>query len=84
MPLQRYLYKATLTAQVSSVASRVKSVFSSECVKVPMPGHQVLSLAAYIFKASYCTPATQTNKIQSMDQSELLNLWAGVGTLPIV
>ena len=72
MPLQRLLYKATLTAQVSSVVSRVKSVFSSESVSEP--GHQVLSLTAYIFKASYSTSASQTNKIQSMDQSELLNL----------
>ena len=26
-----------------------------ECVKVPMPAHQVLPLMAYIFEASYST-----------------------------
>ena len=34
-----------------------------ECVKVPMPAHQVLPLAEYIFEASYSTSATQANKI---------------------
>ena len=34
-----------------------------ECVKVPMPAHQVLPLTAYIFEASYSTSATQANKI---------------------
>ena len=44
------------------------------CVKAPMPAHQVLPLTAYIFEASHNTAATQANKIQSMDQSEPLNL----------
>ena len=35
----------------------------------------------YIFEASYNMSATQVNKIYIMDQSELLNLWAGIGTL---
>ena len=52
-----------------------------ECVKVPIPAHQVLPLKAYIFEAKYSMSATQANKIQSMDQSEVLNLWAGIGTL---
>ena len=34
-----------------------------ECVKVPMPAHQVLPLTAYIFEASYSTSVTQVNKI---------------------
>ena len=34
-----------------------------ECVKVPMPAHQVLPLTAYIFEASYSTSATQASKI---------------------
>ena len=34
-----------------------------ECVKVPIPAHQVLTLTAYIFEASYSTSATQANKI---------------------
>ena len=34
-----------------------------ECVKVPIPAHQVLPLKAYIFEASYSTSATQANKI---------------------
>ena len=34
-----------------------------ECVKVPMPAHQILPLTAYIFEASYSTSATQANKI---------------------
>ena len=46
-----------------------------------MPAHQVLPLTAYIFEASYSTSATQANKISSLDQSEFLNLWAGIGTL---
>ena len=37
--------------------------FGWECVKVPMPAHQVLSLTVYIFEASYNTSATQVNKI---------------------
>ena len=45
-----------------------------------MPAHQVLPLTVYIFEASYSTSATQANKIWSMDQSELLNLRAGIGT----
>ena len=44
-----------------------------------MPAHQVFSLTAYIFETSYSTSDTHANK--SMDQSELLNLWAGIGTL---
>ena len=36
---------------------------TSECVKVPMPAHQVLPLTAYIFEASYSTSATQASKI---------------------
>ena len=46
-----------------------------------MPAHQVLSLTAYIFKVSHSMSVSQANKIYSMDQSELLNLWAGIGTL---
>ena len=46
-----------------------------------MPAHQVLPLTAYIFEVNNSTSATQANKIQSMDKSELLNLWAGIGTL---
>ena len=34
-----------------------------ECVKVPMPAHQVLPLTAYIFEASYSMSATQASKI---------------------
>ena len=34
-----------------------------ECVKVPMPAHQVLPLTVYIFEASYSTSATQAYKI---------------------
>ena len=52
-----------------------------ECVKVPVPARQVLSLTEYTFEASYNMSATQVNKIYSMDQSEFLNLWAGIGTL---
>ena len=37
--------------------------FGWECVKVPLPAHQVLSLMTYIFEASYSTSATQANKI---------------------
>ena len=55
--------------------------WTQEGVKVPMPAHQVLPLTAYIFEASYSTSATQANKIYSTDQSEPLNLWAGIGTL---
>ena len=36
---------------------------TNECVKVPMPAHQVLPLTACIFEASYSTSATQANKI---------------------
>ena len=43
------------------------------CIKVSMPPHQVLPLTEYIFQASYSTSAMQANKIQSTDQSELLN-----------
>ena len=52
-----------------------------ECVKVLMPAHQVLPLTGYIFEASYITSSMQAKKIQILDQSELLNLWAGIGTL---
>ena len=52
---------------------------ASGCVKVPMSAHLVLSLTGYIFEAFYSTP--QAHKIWSMDQSKLLNLWAGNGTL---
>ena len=38
-----------------------------------MPAHEILPLTGYIFEASYSTSATQANKIQSMDQSEVLN-----------
>ena len=38
-----------------------------------MPAHKILPLTGYIFEASYSTSATQANKIQSMDQSEVLN-----------
>ena len=48
-----------------------------------MPAHQVLPLTAYIFEASYSTSATQASKIQSIDQSELLNPRAGIGTLTV-
>ena len=34
-----------------------------ECVKVPMPAHEVLPLTGYIFEASCSTAATQANKI---------------------
>ena len=44
-----------------------------ECVKVPMPAHQVLPLMGYIFEASYSTSATGVNRM-IMDQSELLDL----------
>ena len=50
-----------------------------EFVNVPMPAYQILPLTAYIFEASYSTSATQANKIWSLDQSELLNPWAGIG-----
>ena len=47
-----------------------------------MPAYYVLPLTAYIFEASYSTSATwQAKTISGMDQSELLNLWAGIGTL---
>ena len=46
-----------------------------------MPAHQVLPLTEYIFGISYSASATRANKIYSMDQSELLNPWAGIGTL---
>ena len=55
--------------------------FGCECVKVRMPANQFLPLTAYIFEASYRMSAMQANKIQSMDQSELLNLGAVIGTL---
>ena len=45
-----------------------------------MPAHQVLPLTGYIFEASYSTSATRVNKIRNLDQSELLNLRAGIGT----
>ena len=34
---------------------RVGSLIKYECVKVPIPAHQVLPLTAYIFEASYST-----------------------------
>ena len=34
-----------------------------ECVKIPMPAHQVLSLTGYNFGASFSTSATLVNKI---------------------
>ena len=46
-----------------------------------MSADRVLPLTGYIFEASYSTSATQVNKILSMDQSELLNLWGDIGTL---
>ena len=46
-----------------------------------MPAHQALPLTGGIFKASYSTSAMEANKIYSVDQSELLKLWAGIGTL---
>ena len=52
-----------------------------ECVEVPMPAHQVLYLTAYILEAGY---STQANEIQSMNQSELLNLWAGIETFNLL
>ena len=52
-----------------------------ECIKMPIPADQVLPLTGYILENSYSTSATQANKIRSMDQSELLNLWAVIGTL---
>ena len=38
-------------------------ILSFECVKVPMPAHEVLPLMGYIFEASYSTSAMQANKI---------------------
>ena len=55
-----------------------------EGVEVPMPAHQVLYLTAYILEAGYSMSTTQANEIQSMDQSELLNLWAGIGTFNLL
>ena len=37
--------------------------FGWECVKVPMPAHQIFPLTVYIFEASYRMSATQANKI---------------------
>ena len=37
--------------------------FGWEGFKVPIPAHQVFSLRAYIFEASYSTSATQANQI---------------------
>ena len=54
---------------------------SPKSIKVPMPAHQILPLTGYVFEASYSTLATHANKILNMDQSEVLNPWAGIGTL---
>ena len=35
-----------------------------ECVKVPMPTHQVLPLVLHIFEASYSTSVTRINKFR--------------------
>ena len=51
-------------------------ISENECVKLPMHAHQVLIWTGYIFEASFSTSVTL-----SMDQLELLNLWAGIGTL---
>ena len=48
---------------VAITDNKVKILAYYECVKVPMPAHQVLPLTAYIFEASYSTSATQANKI---------------------
>ena len=34
-----------------------------ECVKVPVPAHQVLPLTAYILEAGYSMSTTQANEI---------------------
>ena len=36
---------------------------NEECVKVPMPAHQALSLTGYIFEASYSMSRKRVNKI---------------------
>ena len=59
---------------IGSSSFILRRVGSFECVKVPMPAHQVLPLTGNIFEASYGTSATQANKIKSIDQLELFNL----------
>ena len=44
---------------------------SMECVKLPMPDHQVLLLTGHIFKASFIMLVTWVVNILSMFQSEL-------------
>ena len=46
----------------------------SDCAKVPMAAHQVLSLTGYLFKVRNGAPATGVNRIYSMDKSKLGNL----------
>ena len=49
---------------------------ASECVKVPTPAHQVLPLTGTFFRRFIATSHSRV-----IGQSELGNLWAGIGTL---
>ena len=46
------------------VKRKKKIILEYECVKVPVPAHQVLSLTWYIFEASCSTSATRANKFR--------------------
>ena len=74
-------YVSNFISPLKISAQKDWTFLQRECVKVPMPAHRVLPLMGHIFESSYSMSAIPANKIWSTDQSELLNLWAGIGTL---